>query len=438
MRRHWFIHIRRLLIGLGLCWLIGLWLGQPAWALVAVLLLYLVWHLAQVIRLHRWLFNSERPQEPPESQGLWGELFDGIYQLQARHRRSQERLQHLVSRIQQSANALQDAVIMTDSRGVLDWWNQAAERLLGFKSPTDRGQPIHNLVRSPQFKRYFMSKRYNEPLQLRSPHKEHLILSVQITLFGEDDRLILVRDMTRLHHLESMRRDFISNVSHELRTPLTVIGGYLETMQDHAADLAPRWQRAIRQMSQQSQRMQALVSDLLLLSKLEAHDQTGEQEWLDLAPMLESIRQDAQVLSGEQRHRIRLELLSHGGFVGDASQLRSAFSNIVFNAVKYTPAGGDIQIRWWADDGGAHLQVRDNGIGIDPIHIPRLTERFYRADPSRDASTGGTGLGLAIVKHVLINHEGRLDIESHPGQGSSFTCHFPLSRHQPRDRHRQA
>ncbi len=427
MQKNWLVHLRHLALAILLFWLLGLWLGQIAWTLVTGLGLYVAWTLFQISKLQRWLALPDYEQEPPESRGIWGDLFDGIYRLQSRHHRFQEQLQKLIDRGQQSTNALRDAVILTNNRGAMEWWNKAAEDLLGLRFPTDRGQLIQNLVRNPRFKRYFSSRDYSERLRIHSPHKPHIMLSVQITLFGEGDRLILAQDITRLNHLESMRRDFISNVSHELRTPLTVLGGYLETILDHAEDMPARWQRALHQMQQQAQRMQALVTDLLLLSKLEAHDETQRHQPLDLSPLLDRIIQDARALSGNQ-HLINLEKRTHSGFLGDEAQLHSAFSNIIFNAVKYTPAGGRIDIDWWDDDQGVHLSVRDTGMGFDPIHIPRLTERFYRADPSRTTQTGGTGLGLAIVKHVLINHEGELEIQSQQGKGSCFTCHFPHRR----------
>jgi two-component system phosphate regulon sensor histidine kinase PhoR len=221
-----------------------------------------------------------------------------------------------------------------------------------------------------------------------------------------------------------MRKDFIANVSHELRTPLTVISGYLETLLDNVEGVNPRWQRALQQMSEQGARMQTLLNDLLLLAKLEATDYPSGNQPVAVDRLLAVIQSDAQALSGGQRHRISLDADGTLLLKGSESELRSAFSNLVFNAVKYTPAGADIRIRWWADGQGAHLSVADSGPGIEARHLPRLTERFYRVDASRAANTGGTGLGLAIVKHVLLRHRAHLDITSVPGHGSTFTCHF--------------
>ena len=221
-----------------------------------------------------------------------------------------------------------------------------------------------------------------------------------------------------------MRKDFIANVSHELRTPLTVICGYLETLLDNVEDVNPRWSRALQQMQQQGGRMQTLLNDLLLLAKLEATDYPSDNQPVAIDGLLQSIKSDAQQLSGQKNQHITLEADPTILLKGSEAELRSAFSNLVFNAVKYTPAEGNIRIRWWGDEQGAHLSVQDSGIGIDNKHLPRLTERFYRVDSSRNSNTGGTGLGLAIVKHVLLRHRARMEISSVPGHGSTFTCHF--------------
>ncbi len=420
-------YIHLVLMCLAFAFVLGLVIGEVAWTLVVVMSGYICWTLYQAFRLHSWLYQS-KITVPPESSGLWGEIFDGIHRLQKDHYRSRDRLQAMINRIQESTNALRDAVVMTDSMGAMDWWNQAADRMLGFKHPTDRGQLIYNLIRTPIFKRYFSSKKYQEPLLINAPNNPNVKLQVQITLFGEDDRLIMVQDVTRLYRLEQMRRDFVSNVSHELRTPLTVITGYLETLIDNADSLPERWRRPLKQMEQQSQRMEALVNDLLLLSKIENDGQNFVQKDVDIQRILHTICHDARSLNTEKQHRINLEIASEAHLKGNTTQLQSAFSNILLNAVKYTPANGEINVRWYEDDKGVHFSVQDTGIGIDPEHIPRLTERFYRADPSRASETGGTGLGLAIVKHVLINHEGELEIQSRIGQGSTFICHFPMKR----------
>lgn len=417
--------IRRLLLLVSVCLLLGLITGEYAWALVIGLAGYLGWHLQQLLRLHKWLRTRQGDEAPPDGYGLWGEVFDSIYHLQRRDQKVRGRLQAVIDRVQESTAALKDAVIMLDRDGNLEWWNIAAEKLLGLKTPQDSGQQITNLVRDPRFIEYFENHNYIEPLELPSPVSDRLRLQFHITQYGNREHLMLVRDITRLFQLEQMRKDFVANVSHELRTPLTVISGYLETLLDNVEDVNPRWLRALQQMQQQGGRMQNLLNDLLLLAKLEATDYPSDNQPVAVDLLLLSIKNDAQALSGERHHRISLEADPHLKLKGSETELRSAFSNLVFNAVKYTPDEGSIQIRWWGDEQGAHLSVLDSGLGIEAKHLPRLTERFYRVDSSRASNTGGTGLGLAIVKHVLLRHRARLDITSTLGKGSTFTCHFP-------------
>ena len=425
--------IRRLLLLVSVCLLLGLITGEYAWALVIGLAGYLGWHLQQLLRLHKWLRTRQGDEAPPDGYGLWGEVFDSIYHLQRRDQKVRGRLQAVIDRVQESTAALKDAVIMLDRDGNLEWWNIAAEKLLGLKTPQDSGQQITNLVRDPRFIEYFENHNYNEPLELPSPVSDRLRLQFHITQYGNREHLMLVRDITRLFQLEQMRKDFVANVSHELRTPLTVISGYLETLLDNVEDVNPRWLRALQQMQQQGGRMQNLLNDLLLLAKLEATDYPSDNQPVAVDLLLLSIKNDAQALSGERHHRISLEADPHLKLKGSETELRSAFSNLVFNAVKYTPDEGSIQIRWWGDEQGAHLSVQDSGLGIEAKHLPRLTERFYRVDSSRASNTGGTGLGLAIVKHVLLRHRARLDIASTLGKGSTFTCHFPTLQVVRRD-----
>jgi len=417
--------IRHLLLLVTGCLLIGLATGYYGWSLAAGVALYLGWTLKQLLRLHDWLRNHQPDEAPPDGYGLWGEVFDSIYHLQRRDQRVRGRLQAVIDRVQESTAALKDAVVMLDSEGNLEWWNRAAETLLGLKTPQDSGQPVTNLVRHPRFKEYFEQDNYAEPLDIPSPVNDHLRIQLYITRYGNNEHLMLVRDVTRLHQLEQMRKDFIANVSHELRTPLTVICGYLETLLDNVDDVNPRWKRPLSQMQQQGERMQTLLNDLLLLAKLEATDYPSDTQPVPIDSLLRTIKNDAQALSGQRNQTITLDVEADVALKGSETELRSAFSNLVFNAVKYTQDGGHIRIRWWSDGSGAHLSVQDSGVGIDSKHLPRLTERFYRVDSSRNASTGGTGLGLAIVKHVLLRHRARLEISSVLGHGSTFTCHFP-------------
>jgi two-component system phosphate regulon sensor histidine kinase PhoR len=424
--------IRHLLLLVTASLLAGLISGHYGGCLAIGLGLYLAWTLKQLLRLHDWLRHHKPDEPPPDGYGLWGEVFDSIYHLQRRDQRVRGRLQAVIDRVQESTAALKDAVIMLDSEGNLEWWNRAAETLLGLKTPQDSGQPVTNLVRHPRFKEYFAQANYAEPLEIPSPVNDRLRIQMLITRYGNNEHLMLVRDVTRLHLLEQMRKDFVANVSHELRTPLTVICGYLETLLDNVEEVNPRWVRALQQMHQQGGRMQTLLNDLLLLAKLEATDYPSDNQPIAVPALLHSIKNDAQALSGAKNQEIILDVESDWSLKGSEAELRSAFSNLIFNAVKYTPAEGKIRIRWWADGRGAHLSVQDSGIGIDPKHIPRLTERFYRVDSSRASNTGGTGLGLAIVKHVLLRHRGALEINSVPGKGSVFICNFaPIQMTKP-------
>ncbi|QTF92835.1 phosphate regulon sensor histidine kinase PhoR [Halomonas sp. BM-2019] len=413
-----------LLVGIGL--LVG-WLLSLPWPGLAVgLAACLGYHLRQLCRLYRWL-TLDAQSEPPAASGIWGDLLDRLYRYQKGQRQTQERLLRTLRRIQESSEAMRDSVVMLDRHGDMEWWNSAAERMLGLRAAHDRGHHITNLVRDPRFVDYFHRRDYREPLTLASPIDEQMVLQCQITLYGDDERLLMARDITRLHRLEEMRRDFVANVSHELRTPLTVLAGYLETYATYADQLPSRFARGLPRMQEQTVRMQNLVSDLLLLSRLEI-DRGGEDHVrLDMAAMLARVQRDAAVLSAG-RQTIEVELDEPRALIGSEQEIHSALSNLAFNAVRYTPPGSQIVLRWRAQGDDACLEVEDDGEGIDPVHLPRLTERFYRVDKGRSTATGGTGLGLAIVKHVLLRHDARLEIDSRPGQGARFRCHFPAQR----------
>ena len=426
LRRLWRREAWRLAGLAGAGALVGWPFAVPAAGSAVGLLLCLLFHLRQLHALYQWL--TLRPQaEPPTASGLWGELFDRLYRYQKRQRLTQQRLRDTLNRIQESSEAMRDSVVMLDRHGDLEWWNSAAEAMLGLKPALDRGQHITNLLRDPRFVDYFHGRDYREPLTLASPIDEARTLQFQITLYGDDERLVMARDITRLHRLEQMRQDFVANVSHELRTPLTVLAGYLETYGDMAEHLPSRLSRGLSQMKAQTDRMQNLVNDLLLLSRLEI-DQGGRDDApLAMATLLSAVQHDAAALS-QGRHVIEVEVAESRALVGSEQEIRSALSNLAFNAVRYAGEGCRIVLRWQPHEQGACLEVADNGEGIDPVHLPRLTERFYRVDKGRSTATGGTGLGLAIVKHVLLRHDAHLEITSRPGCGATFRCVFPAER----------
>jgi len=413
-----------LTLALVLAGVIGWLSGMTGWAVAAVLALYLWRSLRDLERLRVWLKNTD--QDVPDSNGSWDEVFQGIYQLRRNERRSRDSLLNIIERARASVSALEEAVTLIDSDGNLEWWNPAAQALLGIRA-RDLGQPILNLIRTPAFNRYFQHGPYEDGLKMSSPRFPGQHLQFEITRFGDNDRLMIVYDITRLHNLEQMRKDFVANVSHELRTPLTVLSGYLETLNEQAAEFAPRWSRPLSQMQQQATRMNNLVNDLLMLSRLESQPDDREPQVVDVPRLLRQIHLDADAMAKPKGQSVTLEVEDGLNLLGREADLRSAFSNLVTNAVKYTPDNGLIHVRWWSDSQGAYFRVSDNGIGIDSIHVPRLTERFYRADAARSSATGGTGLGLAIVKHVLMQHKAQLDIHSDLGKGSRFTCIFPES-----------
>lgn len=425
MLRGFSAELRRLFILVVACALVGFWFDRLGWALLVGGALYITWMMWQIRRLNQWLLRKN-DEPPPESSGIWGDLFDNIYHLQRRQVQEKNSLRAVISRVQETSSALRDGVIVLDWRGCLDWWNPSAQRLLGFHS-SDQGKSVINFIRHPRFVSYFEEGSYSEPLELPSPRFSSKQLQFQITRFGRNERLIVVRDITQLHKLEQMRQDFVANVSHELRTPLTVISGYLETLSDSGSDLSPPWRRALDQMQQQAKRMSLLINDLITLSKLETTESGYNHKPVALKPLLETVKSEAQALSGEKNHHITLECETPDlELMGNDKELHSAFSNLVTNAVKYTPAEGKIAMRLWQAHHQLYFSVRDNGPGFDSKHIPHLTQRFYRVEQSRNSGTGGTGLGLAIVKHVLLRHDGELQISSELGAGSIFTCVFTL------------
>ncbi|KZN14481.1 phosphate regulon sensor histidine kinase PhoR [Marinomonas sp. TW1] len=426
MKTIWRNTILSWLAGFIACAVIGYILGH----FLGVLLLYtlgtLYWQLYQLYQFHNWLRHSGRAA-PPESNGIWGEVFDAVYRLQKKQRKSKRRMRQALTRIESSTSALKEGVIMADNQGNLEWWNNSAGHFLGLMRPVDRGQVITNIVRSPEFFRYFTQKRFGEPLVIKSPAKDGVYLEVQTTLYDKNDHLIFVRDVTRLHLLEQMRKDFVANASHELKTPLTVIKGYVETLDMFKDSLPKSMQKGIVNMAEQSVRMEQLIEDLLLLSRLESDDKREENQWFRVSDIVEAILKTTTAIMTDQ-HKLVTQISEDARIYGSYKELYSAFSNLIVNAVKYSPDGGEINIKWESSELNGIFSVKDQGLGIDPRHIPRLTERFFRVDKGRGSKTGGTGLGLAIVKHVLLHHEAKLQIRSLPGTGSTFSCHFPASR----------
>ncbi|MGB9355891.1 MAG: phosphate regulon sensor histidine kinase PhoR [Azonexus sp.] len=386
--------------------------------------LQMVFHFRNFARLERW---SRAPvvDDSLAGKGAWDGIFGRLYRhekdLRARIAGRDEEIAMLFS----AGQALTDGVVLLDRQDQILFCNTTAEMQLGLVVRTDRGQPIANLVRQPEFVAYLRSADFSRPLILRSYRGDNSVLSIHIVPYAGDRRLMQIKDVTQFDRLDRMRRDFVANVSHELRTPLTVLAGYLETLQEIDVDRDER-QRYLGLMAEQSRRMQAIVQDLLTLSSIESAPPPAN-DIVDMASLIDKLRRDAEALSAG-RHVIIVDSDGHGDLRGSELELTSALGNLVSNAVRYTPAGGSVRISWKATLQGAEFAVEDSGIGIDSMHIPRLTERFYRVDRGRSRDAGGTGLGLAIVKHSLNRHQAQLEITSTPGIGSRFAARFPAAR----------
>jgi two-component system phosphate regulon sensor histidine kinase PhoR len=406
-------------------WIIMGWIfGYMPWLLLAATVIQLLWHLNNQVRLSVWLWDDKR-LTPPSGNGNWESLFNGIYRLQQRQRKKRKELTKLIRRFRNGAESLPDAVVVFRDEGNIVWCNRLAQHLLGFQWPEDEGQPISNLLRAPDFIKYLNKNNFSEPLEIHSPLNVERMLELRIVPYTEGEHLLVVRDVTQIKQLEGMRRNFFANVSHELRTPLTVVQGYLEMTEEPETLVGPMWSKAHSVMTDQLNRMNSLVSQLLTLSKIEAAPMHELEDVVDVPQMLKGLEREANSLSGEKQHQLHFDVDSSLKVLGDEEQLRSAISNLVYNAVKYTPPGADIYVRWFGNYQGACLEVEDEGEGIAPQHLHRLTERFYRVDKARSRDTGGSGLGLAIVKHALSHHDSHLDIRSEVGVGSTFSFVLP-------------
>ncbi len=385
--------------------------------------------LWQEYRLARWL-ESPDEVDPPDATGTWGDIFYRLDKLQRRQRASRSELTTALEQFEHAAQAVPDGMVILNSSDQIEWCNPASRKYMGLDCERDRGQFIRYLLRQANFLDFLDAADYSQRLVCKSPINRELTLSLQLVPFGASQKLLVARDITDLERVDAMRRDFIANVSHELRTPLTVVGGFVETLAD-ASDLpASESRRYFDLMLDHTRRMQHLLDDLLTLSRLESDDHSLQDEPINVQELAQALKSDAESLS-RSRHQIKLRLDSSAGIKGNMQEIRSALGNLVSNAVRYTPDGGEITLAWREQNGEGVFSVTDTGEGIAAEHIPRLTERFYRVDRSRSRETGGTGLGLAIVKHVLTRHGARLDIQSIPGKGSTFAVVIPAQRVQP-------
>ena len=417
------------LIALPAC-IAGLMFGTTTgWAVFSAgLVLLLFHHMKNAASLTRWL-RDPVAGNVPAGTGAWDYIFSLLYRYERVRTKQHLQLAKTLVRFRQAGRAHPDGVVILDADNRIEWCNDTAETHFDLNLESDASQPVVNLVRQPEFVAYVEAGDYGQPIELRLTRGSDNVLSVQLIPYGDAQKLLLSHDITRLERLETTRRDFVANVSHELRTPLTVLSGFLETIK--ALELDPQRSRDyINLMIEQGKRMERIVDDLLTLSTLESAPGPSLDERVRVAPLLERLRAEAQALSGG-KHRIVLDAEPGFDLLGAENEIASACGNLVTNAIRYTPDGGEVRLTWRATAEEAEFAVEDSGIGIAPEHIPRLTERFYRVDRGRSRETGGTGLGLAIVKHILNRHHATLEIKSEPGKGSRFVARFPARRIVP-------
>lgn len=407
--------------------LIGVLVGAPFLLLFLGSFSLLIWHYHQLYRLSDWLLNQRR-FNPPEGEGAWEQVFEGIYHLQHRNRKKRNELADLIRRFRDGAEAVPDAVVVLQNDLSIVWCNQLALKVLGLQWPTDHGQRLDNLIREPKFAKYMNKGEFDDALELDNGHSIEQVLEFRVMPYASTQLMVVVRDVTRLKQLEQMRKDFVANVSHELRTPLTVVTGYLEMMDGDMMPPPAMWNKAQNTMLEQCKRMDSLVSQLLSLSRIEGARRQDNDKAINVPQLLGYIHTEANSINQDKGHELIFDIDKTLDIKGSEDELRSAFSNLVFNAIHYTKPGGKVEVCWQRKNNKACFCVTDNGDGIAPEHINRLTERFYRVDKARSRTTGGSGLGLAITKHVLTRHDSKLNIRSEVNKGSCFSFEFSIDK----------
>jgi two-component system, OmpR family, phosphate regulon sensor histidine kinase PhoR len=421
--------LSRLGISLLLGLILGLMFGQVAWALTITLALHAVFQVWNLLRLDHWL-RYRRIAQPPDISGPWGEVLTIVHRIYRRKQFHKAHVTSLLREFRRLTSAMPEGALLLGPEHEILWFNQRAAEWLHLRRKRDFGIRIENLVRHPNFVNYIRTSAPSEGVVVYQP-SEHggRWLSFNLVNSGASQRqLLILRDVSRQVHLEAMRKDFVANASHELRSPLTVISGYLDALADDEK-LDATWNSPVLEMRRQAERMNAIINDLLELSKLESGSRQQEQQPVDIAALFALLRREITVM--ERAPKVVVKIDSDARLNGIETEIHSIVSNLASNAAKYTPQDGKVELRWWTDAMGAHIAVQDTGIGIPAEHIPRLTERFYRVDAGRARDVGGSGLGLAIVKHALQRHDGSLQIQSQEGRGSTFTCHFPPQRIAP-------
>jgi two-component system, OmpR family, phosphate regulon sensor histidine kinase PhoR len=394
--------------------------------MLAVLLTVMAYRARQLFKLGQWL-NDARIETIPEAGGIWDDVFSQLYQMVKLHNQTRQELAAELHHIEQATAALPEGVAILNEMNRIEWFNPLAQQHFHLDPEHDIMQDITYLVRQPEFIEYLHESNFRDPLIMTPARHDDMVLSIKLIPYGGNKRLLISRDITQFKQIEAMRRDFVANVSHELRTPLTVVSGFLENLQDMPDLNQENARRPLQLMAEQTRRMDHLVADLLTLSRLENEQSPLREEPVVVKDLLDEICREGKLLSGD-RHALKLEIASATNLLGNRDELHSAFGNLVSNAIRYTPEGGSILLRWFVRGGQPVFLVQDSGIGIAAQHIPRLTERFYRVDRSRSRETGGTGLGLAIVKHIAMRHQAKLEVLSEEGKGSSFSMVFPAKR----------
>jgi len=415
--------IRTLFLRLGtwlaLSILLGYLLGS-VWAALALCSLTLIaWHYRRLYELIDWIWQS-KAISPPQAEGVWGEIYNGLYRQIKKQRKKQKTLNNKLRQFRDGAEALPDAALVLYKDFTIQWGNKKAQKLLGVRTSGDIGQRIDNLIRFPEFSQYLEDHNWETPCHIVSPVNHEIHLELRFMAYGSEHFLFIARDVSKIRRLEEMRRDFVANVSHELKTPLTVVRGYVEMIQMEDKTFDKHWQKTFATIESQVSRMDRLVEQLLVLSRTEINADNHDQQKVNVPELIEDLIEDSQWLNQESNHTITTDIEPHNGLLGFETELKSAFSNLLSNAIAYTHLEGNIHVTWKQEGNSMVYRVKDNGPGISKEHISRLTERFYRVDKSRSRDTGGSGLGLAIVKHVLNHHQAELKIQSKLGEGSEF------------------
>ncbi len=418
-------------LGLGLLVItLVIWIARgvaPALVFLCIALsLYIARFLYWLGQLQAWL-KSPSLNEVPEGKGIWEAVFSSLFQHQRKNIRAENELVTALEGFKRATNALPDGIVVMNHRDEMEWCNPPAELLLGLDVSRDMNQPVQHLVRYAEFINYLQSNQYTEPVVVKSIRNAEVTLQMQLIVFGTSQKLLICRNISAQEKIDTMRRDFIANVSHELRTPLTVVGGFLETLLNTKGAISNSTKSYFDMMITQTSRMRLIIEDLLTLSRIESNSEAPTTSIINMSTLLTMLQIDANALSNG-KHQIHLKARNTLNLKGSHDELLSAFTNLITNAVRYTPEGGEVTIGWTLKNKQAVFSVKDSGIGIERQHIARLTERFYRVDSGRSRDTGGTGLGLAIVKHILSRHKATLKIKSTIGEGSTFSITFPQSR----------